>query len=162
MNTFFDFIFQNFNYIILGLIFLILIWLILVQVQIFKVSKRLKRVFRGSKAKDLEEILLREIRDLERAQDKIKELQKISRHLDKMASASIQRIGIIRFNPFKDIGGDQSFSIALLDSKNNGLVISSLFSKEGARLYTKPIEAEKSLYNLSTEEKEAIKKATSE
>ncbi len=87
----------------------------------------------------------------------------IAKNLDftrKMAEISLQKVGVVRFNPFKDMGGDQSFSIALLDSGNNGLVVSSIYSRDGNRVYTKPIKNGDSEYQLSNEEKEAIRKAT--
>jgi hypothetical protein len=90
-------------------------------------------------------------------------LEKISRDLEKMKKESeffIQKIGIVRFNPFSEIGGNQSFSIALLDRKNNGFVITSLYTREGNRIYAKPIFEGNSEYLLSKEEKEAIEKAT--
>jgi hypothetical protein len=76
-----------------------------------------------------------------------------------MATSSIQKVGVVRFNPFSDVGGNQSFVIALLDSKNSGLVISSLHGREGTRVYAKPVSAGKSEHHLSTEEIQAIKKA---
>ena len=72
---------------------------------------------------------------------------------------SIQKIGIVRFNPFSEVGGDQSFSIALLDGDNDGMVITSLYNREGNRLYGKPIKAGSSQYSLSQEEKKAIELA---
>lgn len=89
-------------------------------------------------------------------------LEKFSEELEKLkkeSKFSIQRTGIVRFNPFSEIGGNQSFSIALLDGKNNGLVITSLYTREGNRIYAKPIVDGKSQYLLSREEKEAIEKA---
>ena len=71
----------------------------------------------------------------------------------------IQRVGLVRFNPFSSVGSDQSFSIALLDGSNTGIVITSLFSREGNRVYAKPLEKGISKYSLSEEEKEAIRKA---
>ena len=79
--------------------------------------------------------------------------------MEKISQKTIQKIGVIRFNPFKETGGDQSFAIALLDADNNGLIISSLFTREGTRVYTKPIESGESKYLLSKEEIEALKKA---
>jgi hypothetical protein len=68
---------------------------------------------------------------------------------------------VVRFNPFKDIGGDQSFALALLDGKNSGLVVSSLHTREGTRIYSKPvIKGESEKYPLTDEEKSAIKAAT--
>jgi len=72
---------------------------------------------------------------------------------------SIQKLGIVRFNPFSEVGGDQSFSIALLDENNDGLVVTSLYTREGNRLYGKPIKAGSSQYSLSQEEKRAIESA---
>lgn len=88
--------------------------------------------------------------------------EKFSEELEKLkkeSKFSIQKIGIVRFNPFFEIGGNQSFSVALLDGNNNGFVITSLYTREGNRIYAKPIVDEKSQYLLSKEEKEAIEKA---
>lgn len=71
----------------------------------------------------------------------------------------IQKIGIVRFNPFKETGGDQSFSIALLDGNNSGLVVTSLYTREKNRIYAKPIKQGEPEYQLSAEEKEAIVRA---
>ena len=61
-----------------------------------------------------------------------------------------------RFNPFSEIGGDQSFAFALLDGKNNGFVVTSFYTKEGNRVYGKPIKNGKSQYALSQEELKAV------
>ena len=91
-----------------------------------------------------------------------KNLERVSEELEglkKENKFSIQKVGIVRFNPFKEIGGNQSFSVALLDGNNDGVVITSLYTKEGNRVYGKPIRRGSSEYLLSTEEKEAIEKA---
>ena len=75
---------------------------------------------------------------------------------------SVQNVGMVRFNPFRDAGGDQSFCIALLDEKQNGVVISSLYARDGVRVYGKPIQAGASTYTLSEEERQAISKALQE
>jgi len=82
-------------------------------------------------------------------------------NLENILSKTIQKTGIVRFNPFSDIGGNQSFAIALLDEKNNGFVISSLFVKEGNRVYAKAVKDGKSEHSLSNEEIEAIDRAIS-
>ena len=105
--------------------------------------------------KNLEEILSR-FQDLEKGFARIsKELEDIKLQ----GKLSIQKIGVVRFNPFKEVGGDQSFSIALLDANNDGVVITSLYTREGNRVYGKPIKNGKSEYSLSEEEKTAIEKA---
>ena len=90
------------------------------------------------------------------------EFKKVSEELEKLKKDSffnVQKIGMIRFSPFKEVGGDQSFSVALLDGNNDGIVITSLYTREDNRIYGKPIKASQSEYLLSDEEKQAIEKA---
>lgn len=76
---------------------------------------------------------------------------------------SIHKIGLLRFNPFREIGGDQSFSLALLDDENSGAIISSLYSREGVRIYAKSIQkGQTAKYPLTEEEKHAISIASIE
>jgi len=104
---------------------------------------------------NLKEILV-QFKDLEKSLEKISEEL---RALKKENKFNIQKVGIIRFNPFKEIGGNQSFSAALLDGNDSGIVITSLYSREGNRVYGKPVKTGTSDYLLSNEEKEAIEKA---
>jgi len=102
---------------------------------------------------NLKEILV-QFKDLK------EDLEKISKELENLkeeSKFSVQKVGIVRFNPFKDVGGNQSFSIALLDGNDDGMVVTSLYTKEGNRVYGKPIKAGISEYLLSGEEKEVIK-----
>ena len=98
------------------------------------------------------------MRDIE---GEIKKILKWNEDLQKICDISITKVGVVRFNPFKDTGGDQSFVIALLNSNNNGIVLSSLYTREGNRVYTKPIEKGTSTYHLSKEEEKAIAEAIS-
>jgi hypothetical protein len=113
-------------------------WLVALQIQVLGLRKKIKIFLKGKKIKDVEEVILEQVKRMENLEGDIKDI-----------------------NPFKDTGGDQSFAIALLDSNNNGIVLSSLYTREGTRVYTKPIEKGASSYNLSKEEEEAIKKAIS-
>ncbi|MFH1509922.1 MAG: DUF4446 family protein, partial [Candidatus Nealsonbacteria bacterium] len=107
------------------------------------------------KPKDMKEVL-KELDFLDTKLDKvIKELT----DLKKDQKFSIQKIGLIRFNPFKEVGGDQSFTLALLDKNNSGIAVTSLYSREGNRVYGKSIDNGTSEYVLSEEEKKAIEKA---
>lgn len=91
----------------------------------------------------------------------IQELYSISNQIHALANRSLFKLGVIRFNPFKDIGGDQSFSVAFLDGKNSGVVLSSLHTREGTRVYAKPIaEGQAEKYPLTEEEKRAVKIAS--
>lgn len=107
------------------------------------------------KPKNLKEILSR----FEDLKGEVKIISDELENLKKEAKFSIQKTGIVRYNPFSDVGGDQSFSIALLDGNNDGIVFTSLYTKEGNRAYGKPIKNGISEYSLSNEEKRAIEKA---
>ncbi len=90
------------------------------------------------------------------------EVKNISNELGKLKKESeffLRKIEIIRYNPFGGVGGDQSFSIALLDDNNDGIIITSLYTKDGNRIYAKPITNGESTYSLSDEEKKVIFKA---
>jgi len=156
MNNLFDFFKTNPIYFIL---LLLALWLIFLQYQNSRTKSKFKVLFKGSKTSDLEGVIFEHIRRLRKTEKDIKNLEKFDKYLEKMAKKGIQKIGIIRFNPFKDVGGDHSFSIALLDSENNGFVITNLFTRGTSRIYTKPIEVGKSKYQLSEEEQKAIKMA---
>ncbi len=92
---------------------------------------------------------------------KTTDLESAAKYLAATGELHIQRIGIIRFNPFADTGGAQSFSIALLDGVDNGIVMTSLYGRSGNRWYVKELEGGKGKnHELSKEEQEAIKSAT--
>lgn len=134
-------------------------WVVYLQWQVWQSKKKLKALFNGAKASDLEGVIFEQIKRLRQNEKELKSLTKFTRHLEKMALKSIQKVGVVRFNPFKEIGSDQSFSVALLDPNNDGVIISGLFTREGTRLYVKPLANSQSKYPLSNEEKEAIEAA---
>jgi len=148
------------NLIIIILLAILLAWTIVLQIWLAKVQKKMKLFLKGKKVKDLEEVISEQLKRMQKTEKNVDKLFQWNEDLQKIVDISINKVGVIRFNPFKDTGGDQSFVIALLDSNNNGLVLSSLYTREGTRVYTKPIEKGTSSYNLSSEEQEAIKKAT--
>ena len=113
----------------------------------------------NGKIKSFKEIFLAQKDKHEDLEEKIKEAFSKIKDLENTSEITIQKVGVVRFNPFDNIGGNQSFVIALLDGKNNGFLISSLFVEDGNRVYAKTIKQGKSDYALSKDEDEAIKKA---
>jgi len=114
-------------------------------------------MFFKKKKKEPENIgeILASFDDLKR---KVKDLEA---EIEEMKKKTIQGIGVVRFNPFSDIGGDQSFSIAILDGNRNGVVITGFYSREGSNVYSKAIKGGNSNYPLIKEEKDAIEIAIS-
>lgn len=158
MNSIINFLKTNF-YLIALIILVLLAWNVFLQLRMERTRKRIKIFFQGKRSKDLEEVIAEQLKRMKNMEGNIKKLFKWAEELQKIANISIQKVGVVRYNPFKDTGGDQSFVIALLDNNNNGLVLSSLYSREGTRIYTKPIKNGVSSYHLSKEEEEAIQKA---
>ena len=104
---------------------------------------------------DIKEVLA----ELKKTQEQLEFLSKKFNDLQNKSKFSIQKVEMVRFNPFNEVGSNQSFSLALLDDNNNGLVITSLYTRQENRVYGKPIQAGNSEYTLSNEEKQAIEKA---
>lgn len=123
---------------------------------IFDMRKTIKR-FLGQTGINLDEDvvsgLMRRIARLETVSE---ELNPRITLLEDVATSSIQKIGFVRFNPFQDTGGDNSFMLVLLDRTNTGVILSSLYMREGIRLYAKSIKAGKPKHVLSEEEKKIL------
>lgn len=144
-------------YFILALVlaFLILFtWNIILHV---KINRRGKPLVSGEKPADLDEILESHDNSLKLLDKDIQELYNISNQINALAFRGLHKFGMVRFNPFNDVGGDQSFAIAFLNGKDCGLVISSLYTREGTRIYSKSIvNGESEKHPLTDEEKKAI------
>ena len=129
--------------------------------KIRQIHRQTEMFLTGKDGKDLESLIRQNVRDIKTMDQEIQEVFNFCKKLHSLATRSIRKIGLIRFNPFNDIGGDQSFSVALLDEKDCGFIISSLHTKEGTRVYAKPIkDGESQKYPLTEEEKQAIKIAS--
>lgn len=129
-----------------------LIWAIYIEF-------RLRKFFRGESGKNLEKILSDIVISLGRAEKRLITLEEKLEISENKLKNCIQKTTLLRFNPFRDTGGDQSFSLALLDNEKNGIVLSSLYGREINRVYAKPIKNGESQYQLTGEEREAIKQA---
>ena len=90
---------------------------------------------------------------------KMEELAKLYDGLEVRSRGSLQHVGVVRFNPFEDTGSDQSFAIALLDDRRDGIVLSSLHGRGQTRVFAKPVEGGESKHQLSDEEAQAIRVA---
>lgn len=143
--------------IILGLVNLVLL---LVLFRLFwRYQKIQKELLAGEDKANLQEMVLRHKKLHATYSKNLKELGIILGEIVERNKLNVQKTGLVRYNPFRDAGGNMSFALALLDGEDNGIVISSLHSREGTRIYAKSIQKGKSEYNLTDEEKEAIKSA---
>jgi hypothetical protein len=123
--------------------------------------RRLRRLIGDAEGAGLDELLDRQFRRLDTVAERVEALNRLHHELEALAKRSIQRVGVIRFNPFSDTGGDQSFAIALLDADGNGVVLSSLHGRADTRIFAKQVQGGRSKHTLSDEEQDAIRKALS-
>jgi len=140
---------------LVGLVALLLgVWLVLR-------TRRLARLgaFRPQMPADLQMALEREIERVDGLTVNVQDIAGRLPAVETQAAASLQRVGIVRFNPFEDTGGQQSFAIALLDARGSGFVISSLHSRQATRVYLKQVSQGRGEAALSNEESEAIRRA---
>jgi hypothetical protein len=118
---------------------------------------RLKKIFRGKKAGDLEDILQFLGNDLKNLQTGQRETEDYLKEAEERLKKSLKKVGIVRYNPYGETAGsNQSFSLAFLDEQGNGAVISTLYTRDNIKTYAKPIKEYKSEHTLTPEENEAI------
>ena len=142
------------------IVILLVIGLIIVIIKFNKISKKytefMKKLGNG---KNIEEDLENYMYRVERVEKQNAEILNYIKNVDNDLNKCIQKIGIVRYNAFQDTGSDLSFALALLDEKNNGVVLNGIYSREMSNIYAKPVENGKSKYTISEEENLAIEKA---
>jgi hypothetical protein len=136
-----------------------LIWLVILQIRSSRLIRRYNHLLSGVSAGNLEEVMSMHVGRINQHDRHLSELDMGLDGLDRTLQTAIQRVGLVRFNPFEDVGGDQSFAIALLDQHGNGLVLSSLHNRAETRVYAKPVQGGRSEYTLSAEEQQALAQA---
>jgi hypothetical protein len=152
--------------IVFGVLFVILAGaLVFLAVTLFSMRKRLhlleqrKQQLEKMTMDDVGDILSDQETKLRQIDDEVKTLFSSSKELHARLLNCLQDTSIVRYNPFRETGGDQSFSGAILDKHGNGIVISSYHARSGTRVYAKPIEQGDSRFELTEEEREAIARA---
>ncbi|HLC44486.1 MAG: hypothetical protein A2722_04460 [Candidatus Doudnabacteria bacterium RIFCSPHIGHO2_01_FULL_50_11] len=115
-----------------------------------------KKFFAGKTGADLEEVIIDQGKQIQKQTQDLKTLSQANRIVAEMQQLSLQHVGIFRFNSFADLGGNNSFAVAILDAHGNGFVLSSLYGRDTCRTYLKPIEHGQSKIPLTEEEKKAI------
>ena len=144
----------NFLFLSIAVIF---VWLITLTFFFARILSHYNRITKGVSNKSLKTVLEELLKDNEVHKKDIDYLKQYSLKLEKDGLLHIQKVGLLRFNPFKDTGGDQSFILSLVDDNDTGVVISALYSRSGTRWYAKKIRNGKGVeYDLSEEEKKAL------
>lgn len=139
----------------------IFVWLVALTLFFWRILQHYNKITKGVSQKNLKTILEDLLKEGEVNKKDIDYLKQYSLKLEKEGLLHIQKVGLVRFNPFKDTGGDQSFILSLVDGNDTGVIISALYSRSGTRWYAKRVSNGKGTeYELSEEEKKALKEST--
>ncbi len=151
---------EYFPIILLGICILLLILYIITLITSIKTKNNYKKFLNKiGNGTNIQESIENYMKEINKVQQENNEIKKHCKEVDNSIAKCIQKIGIIRYNAFKDTGSNLSFALALLDEENTGIVLNGIYSREMSNIYAKPIQKGESIYTLSEEEKQAVKKA---
>ena len=139
-------------YALMGVIIALALW-------VMRQERRLNKFFYGKDAKSLEDTVVNIKEGIERLDASQRDTSEYLKTINQKLQKSIRGVETVRFNPFKDSGSNQSFATAFLNEEGDGVVISSLYSRERVSIFAKPVKHLVSSYELSEEERGALQNA---
>jgi len=147
----------------LGLIIFIMILIILYITNIVKLGKIRRNYIsfmnKVGNGENIQESLEKYVKQVEEVKKENETLKKGIQQLETGVAGCIQKVGLIRYSAFKDTGSDLSFTLALLNKENTGVVLNGIYSRDMSNIYAKPVQNGESSYKITEEENEAIKMA---
>ena len=158
MENFLNYLYSE-DGILMIFIFLIVVSILLlanIMLTIYNNRKYIAFMKKIGNGNNIDEILREYLRDVKKIKQDNSEIKAYYTKLDSDIASCIQKIGLVRYNAFKDVGSDLSFAIALLDRNDNGVVFNGLYGSESSNIYSKPIKGGVSKYQLSEQEKNAL------
>ncbi len=152
------------DYVIIGLAALVLVLIILMIVnvaQMSKLKKKYEAFMRGKNAKSLEDTLIYRLEQVDELIEANANNERYIQSLFRKFKFAFQKVGIVKYDAFDEMGGKLSFAIALLDERDSGFVLNVVHSREGCYSYVKEIIDGNSIMNLAPEEEQALDHALS-
>lgn len=150
----------NYNSILIMLMsVLICAFIVLTFINIYKLDKvneRFDKIVNEIDGHDLEKTILNYYDVINEIARKNKDMQQTIQKIEGNLALCIQKVGVVRYNAFEDVGSDLSFAVAMLDSNDNGFILNGIYSRESSTTYSKPVIGGKSKYPLSAEEIQAL------
>ena len=157
-----QFVLNNLMFIVAGMGILMVImyaFILNLYMDVRRMKKRYKKMMTGVESGNLERMLIGHIDEVQRVIEQNTALEVENKKISDLLQQALTRVGMVRFRAFEDMGGDLSYAVAMLDSHNNGVILSSVFGREGSQAYAKPIENGSSTYKLTEEEQPALREA---
>ncbi len=146
----------NADFIAIMLIVLLSVVIVEMLVILFIHKRYISFMKKLGNGNNLDELLKSYLAEVESIKKDNGEIKNYYTKLDSDIASCIQKVGLVRYNAFKDVGSDLSFAIALLDGNDNGVVLNGIYGSESSNIYAKPIKKKESSYQLSQEEEYAI------
>jgi vacuolar-type H+-ATPase subunit D/Vma8 len=149
-------------YVVLGVAALSVASIVVLIVTLCKVKKLRNRIdvlTRGKDTETMEDIILNFFERIESLEQAKERMEQDIENIQKNLQITYQKMGLVKYDAFREMSGALSYSLALLDKDNNGVLISSMYSREGCYTYAKDVVNGKCALNLSEEEEEALKQA---
>ncbi|WP_288222414.1 DUF4446 family protein [uncultured Clostridium sp.] len=162
MENLINLINENISFIVIGLLVIILLLFIIVISLIRstkKLEKKYRRLMRGVNNKNLEELIVSKLEEVDKAMAKSEEAINQCEVIREEIKGCVNKVAIMRYKAFPDVGSDLSFSIAILDSHNDGVLITGIYSRHDSTTYAKPVDKGISRYELSEEESYVLNEA---
>lgn len=145
---------------VLGVLALLLLLLTInLYMKVNYMKKRYRKMMTGADGSNLERMLIGHINEMKAVAEENERIKQENKRIDALLQLAITRVGVVRFRAFDDMGSDLSYAVALLDSHNNGVILTSIFGREDSRSYVKPVENGTSTYALMAEEQQALDEA---
>lgn len=151
------------DYLVPGIFSLVLavlaVLLISLLIGLRKLRKQYTDLIAGVSSQNVEQALLAYLKASKELEKRTASLEERSAKIEAESATHLQNVGVVRYNAFEGVGGEQSFSMAILDDKASGIALTGIYGHAETRVYAKPVENGSSKYLISPEETEAIEKA---
>lgn len=153
------------TYILIGMLVLIIILLVLIilnKKKIKKLEEKYESFMRGSDAQSLENTILEKFDDIDELKEQNELKTKIIGEIQENLQSTYQKVGLVKYDAFREMGGNLSFALVLLNKQNTGFIINAMHSREGCYTYVKEIIKGESFIELAEEEREALEQAVNQ
>ena len=147
------------GYITIGFFIFILILFIILMITLKSLSNlenKYRKFMRGVDNKNLEDLIIGYLDKIDESREETEHMKELYEKLDLRLKSCVQKVSIVRYRAFEDVGSDLSFSISLLDENNDGVIITGIYGRNESTTYAKPIDRGISRYDLSQEEKHVL------
>lgn len=149
-------------FILMGMLVIMILLFIIILIlfrSVGKLETKYRRLMRGASGKNIEEVIVKRLDEIDDVKDKCEEALNQNKELKESLKGCVQKVAIMRYKAFENVGSDLSFSIAILDGNNDGIILTGIYGREESTTYAKPVDQGISRYDLSEEEITVLNRA---